>query len=74
MYRIYSRGVLGQSRNWFNDIQIIADRFRTDNKLRVKKIFIDETMRQIDGCCDYWLCIAYELNLDAYLMIMHISH
>jgi hypothetical protein len=31
-------------------------------------------MRQIDGCCDYWLCIAYELNLDAYLMIMHLSH
>jgi transposase-like protein len=44
-----------------------ADRFRTDNKCRVKEIlFVDETLLQIDGY-DYWLWIAYEPNLDVCL-------
>ena len=37
----------------------------------MKKIFVGETVLKIDGQ-DYWLWVAYEPNLDAYLM-MHLS-
>jgi transposase-like protein len=39
-----------------------ADRFRTDKHL-VKRIFVDETLLQIEGQ-NYWLWIAYEPNLN----------
>jgi transposase-like protein len=48
-----------------------ADRFRTD-KQRVKEIFVDETLFQIDEGQNYWLWIAYEPNLNVCLM-MHLS-
>ncbi|HEY6882423.1 MAG TPA: hypothetical protein VI278_00115 [Nitrososphaeraceae archaeon] len=53
------------------------DRIKT-NRHSVKTIFVDETLLQIDdGWPDYyyhyyWLWIAYEPNLDSYLM-MHLS-
>jgi putative transposase len=55
---------------WVQKYDDCADRFRTD-KRRVKEIFVDETLLQIDGY-DYWLWIAYEPNLDICLM-MHLS-
>ena len=48
----------------------VVDRFRI-NKNHVKMIFVDETLIQIDGK-DYWLWIAYEPNIDLYLMV-HMS-
>jgi putative transposase len=48
-----------------------ADRFKTNNKRLVKKIFVDETMLQVDGQ-NYWLWIAYEPNLNVCLS-MHLS-
>jgi transposase-like protein len=36
-----------------------------------RKIFVDETLLQIDGY-DYWLWVAYEPNLNFCLM-MHLS-
>jgi hypothetical protein len=49
-----------------------ADRFRTDKKCRIKEIFVDETLLQIDGQ-NYWLWMAYEPNLDVCLMMHHLS-
>jgi hypothetical protein len=37
------------------------------NKRAVKKIFVDETLLQIDGQT-YWLWVAYEPNLSTYLL------
>ena len=57
---------------WVQKYSCIADRLSVVNKRAVKKIFVDETLLQIDGQ-NYWLwAAAYEPNLDACLM-MHLS-
>jgi putative transposase len=55
---------------WVQNNANVADHFRI-NKQRVKEIFVDETLIQIDGK-DYWLWIAYEPNIKRCLM-MHLS-
>ena len=55
---------------WVQKNASIADYFRV-RKHKVKEIFVDETLIQIDGK-DYWLWIAYEPNLNTCLM-MHLS-
>jgi putative transposase len=56
---------------WVQKYSGIADnRFRIDRR-RVKEIFVDETLLQIDGK-DYWLWIAYEPSLN-YCLMMHLS-
>lgn len=55
---------------WVQKYSRYADRFRTDRRL-VNKIFVDETLLQIDGQ-DHWLWIAYEPKLNSCLM-MHLS-
>jgi putative transposase len=55
---------------WVQKYAHIVDRFRII-KNRVKVIFVDETLIQIDGQ-NYWLWIAYEPNLNSCLM-MHLS-
>ena len=55
---------------WVQKHSSLADRFRIDRRL-VKRIFVDETLLKIDGQ-DYWLWLAYEPNLNVYL-IMHLS-
>jgi putative transposase len=56
---------------WVQKYSGIADRLLSVNKPAVKKIFVDETLLQIDGQ-NYWLWIAYEPNLNSCLM-MHLS-
>jgi putative transposase len=56
---------------WVQKYSGIADRLLSVNKLAVKKIFVDETLLQIDGQ-NYWLWIAYEPNLNSCLL-MHLS-
>jgi putative transposase len=51
---------------WVQKYSGLADRLSV-NKRAVKEIFVDETLLQIDGQ-DYWLWIAYEPNLDAYVL------
>jgi hypothetical protein len=48
----------------------LADRFRID-KHKIRQIFVDETLVKIDGL-EYWLWVAYEPNMNVYLM-MHLS-
>jgi transposase-like protein len=55
---------------WIQKYSSLADKFGTDRN-KVKTIFVDETLLQIDGQ-NYWLWVAYEPNLDACLM-MHLS-
>ena len=55
---------------WVQKNANVADCFRI-YKQRVKEIFVDETLIQIDGK-DYWLWIAYEPNIKRCLM-MHLS-
>jgi putative transposase len=55
---------------WVQKYAHIVDKFRIV-KNRVKVIFVDETLIQIDGQ-NYWLWIAYEPNLNSCLM-MHLS-
>src|SRR5919198_4757191 len=55
---------------WVQKYAHIVDRFRII-KNRVKEIFVDETLIQIDGK-NYWLWIAYEPHLNSCLM-MHLS-
>jgi hypothetical protein len=51
-------------RKKYSGLAAVADRFRIARR-QVKQIFVDETLFQINGCCcDYWLWIAYEPNLD----------
>ena len=56
---------------WVQKYSGCADRLLSVNKRAVRKIFVDETLLQIDGQ-NYWLWTAYEPNLDACLM-MHLS-
>jgi len=56
---------------WVQKYSGISDRLLNVNKLAVKKIFVDETLLQIDGQ-NYWLWIAYEPTLNSCLM-MHLS-
>jgi putative transposase len=56
---------------WVQKYSGISDRLLNVNKLAVKKIFVDETLLQIDGQ-NYWLWIAYEPNLNSCLL-MHLS-
>jgi len=56
---------------WVQKYSGLVDRISLRNKPTVKKIFVDETLLQIDGQ-DYWLWIAYEPNVNKCLM-MHIS-
>ena len=56
---------------WVQKYSGLADRLNAVNRRAVKKIFVDETLLQIDGQ-DYWLWIAYEPNLDVCL-ILHLS-
>jgi hypothetical protein len=56
---------------WVQKYSSLADRLSVVNKRAVRKIFVDETLLQIDGQ-NYWLWTAYEPNLDACLM-MHLS-
>jgi putative transposase len=55
---------------WVQKYSDYADRFVVE-KCKVKKVFVDETLIQIDGH-DFWLWIAYEPNLNRCLM-MHLS-
>lgn len=55
---------------WVQRYANVADRFRIP-KGRVREIFVDETLLQIDGI-DYWLWIAYEPSLNKCIM-MHLS-
>jgi len=52
---------------WVQRYANVADRFRV-SKGRVREIFIDETLLQIDGI-DYWLWIAYEPSLNKCIMM-----
>jgi putative transposase len=56
---------------WVQKYSSVADRFVGTNRHLVKRIFVDETLLQIDGQ-NYWLWIAYEPNLNVCLM-MHLS-
>jgi putative transposase len=56
---------------WVQKYANCADRFVETDRRMVKEIFVDETMLQIDGQ-NYWLWVAYEPNLNVYL-IMHLS-
>jgi putative transposase len=58
-------------RKWVQKYSGIAEGLLSVNKPAVKKIFVDETLLQIDGQ-NYWLWIAYEPNLNSCLM-MHLS-
>jgi transposase-like protein len=54
---------------WVQKYSGLIDRISLRNKPTVKKkIFVDETLLQIDGQ-DYWLWIAYEPNVNKCLMI-----
>ena len=56
---------------WVQKYSSLADRSSVINKRAVKKIFVDETLLQIDGQ-NYWLWAAYEPNLGTCLMT-HLS-
>ncbi len=53
---------------WIQKYSGLVDRLSVRNKPAVKKIFVDETLLQIDGQ-DYWLWIAYEPNVNRCLMM-----
>src|SRR5579884_2798995 len=55
---------------WIQKYSSLADKFRIDRHA-VEKIFVDETVLQIDGK-DYWLWLAYEPKLKRCLF-MHLS-
>src|SRR5579884_4133536 len=55
---------------WIQKYSNCADRFSLERQ-KVKKIFVDETLLQINGK-DYWLWIAYEPKLKRCLF-MHLS-
>lgn len=55
---------------WIQKYSSLADKFRIDRHA-VEKIFVDETLLQIDGK-DYWLWLAYEPKLKRCLF-MHLS-
>ena len=49
----------------------LADRFKVDRPKIIQVLFVDETLIKIGGL-EYWPWIAYEHNMDVWLM-MHLS-